>query len=152
MESRRLAAANELLSGISQAQVARRFGVSRTTASRWCRSVASKGMDAMRKRRATGRPSRLTADQVEEIRRMYEQGARAWGFTNDRWTTSRLAEAIEKGFGIRYDCDHVGRLMHKFGLREKRAMRARRVVQQVVEAAVPSMPMQMPAVSYAAAY
>jgi transposase len=28
--------------------------------------------------------------------------------------------AIEKQFGIRYDQDHVGRLMHKFGLRERR--------------------------------
>ena len=86
----------------------------------------------MRKRRATGRPSRLSADQIQEIRKMYEQGARAWGFPSDRWTTGRLAEAIERGFGIRYDCDHVGRLMHKFGLREKRRealqARARRAV------------------------
>ena len=66
----------------------------------------------MRKRRATGRPSRLTADQIQEIRKMYEQGARAWGFASDRWTTGRLAEAIQRGFGIHYDCDHVGRLMH----------------------------------------
>src|SRR5215472_17751931 len=121
MESRRIAAATELLNGASQAQVARRFGVSRTTASRWCRSVSNRGVEAMRKRRATGRPSRLSADQIQEIRKMYEQGARAWGFASDRWTTGRLAEAIQRGFGIRYDCDHVGRLMHKFGLREKRA-------------------------------
>ena len=127
METRRLAAASELLNGVSQAQVARRFGVSRTTASRWCRSVARRGVDAMRKRRATGRPSRLTVDQVEQIRRIYEQGSRSWGFPSDRWTTSRMAEAIHRCFGIRYDCDHVGRLMHKFGLREKRIARFRAV-------------------------
>ena len=101
-------------------QVARRFGVSRTTASRWQRSIVVKGVDGMRKRRATGRPSRLTADQVEAIRIMYCEGARAHGFSNDRWTTGKLAEAIDRRFGIRYDQDHVGRLMHKFGLRERR--------------------------------
>ena len=85
----------------------------------------------MRKRRATGRPSRLNPDQVQEIRKMYEQGARAWGFASDRWTTGRLADAIERGFSIRYDCDHVGRLMHKFGLREKRQQRVRRVVMEM---------------------
>jgi len=74
----------------------------------------------MRKRRATGRPSRLTADQVESIRIMYCEGAQAHGFSTDRWTTGKLAEAIERKFGIRYDQDHVGRLMHKFGLRERR--------------------------------
>ncbi len=120
METRRLAAAKELLAGATQSHVARRYGVSRTTASRWHRSIVHKGVEGLRRRRATGRPSRLTADQVEGIRRMYFEGALAYGFANDRWTTGRLATAIDKQFGIRYDQDHVGRLMHKFGLRERR--------------------------------
>jgi transposase len=120
MESRRLAAAKDLLNGSSQSQVARRYGVSRTTASRWHRSIVVKGVDGMKKRRATGRPSRLTADQVDTIRQMYLDGALAHGFSRDRWTTGKLADAIERKFGIRYDQDHVGRLMHKFGLRERR--------------------------------
>ena len=120
METRRLAAARELLTGITQSQVARRYGVSRTTASRWQRSIVLKGYEGLRKRRATGRPSRLTADQVDAIRSMYFEGAAAHGFSRDRWTTGRLAEAIERKFGISYDRDHVGRLMHKFGLRERR--------------------------------
>ena len=51
---------------------------------------------------------------------MYQAGAAAYGFSRDRWTTGRLAEAIERKLGIRYDRDHVGRLMHKFGLRTRR--------------------------------
>lgn len=120
METRRLAAAKELLSGSTQSQIARRYGVSRTTASRWNRSIVQKGMEGLHRRRATGRPSRLTADQVEAIRRMYLEGAMAHGFASDRWTTGKLAQAIEKQFGIHYDQDHVGRLMHKFGLRERK--------------------------------
>jgi putative transposase len=120
METRRLAAANELLTGVTQSLVARRYGVSRTTASRWNRSIVRKGVEGLRLRRATGRPSRLTADQVESIRRMYFGGAAAHGFVSDRWTTGRLAKAIERQFGVHYDQDHVGRLMHKFGLRERR--------------------------------
>jgi putative transposase len=119
METRRLAAARELMTGVSQSQVARRYGVSRTTASRWHHSIVCKGFDGLRLRKATGRPSRLTAEQVEIVRQMYMQGAAAFGFTKDRWTTGRLAEAIERRFGIRYDQDHVGRLMHKFGLRTR---------------------------------
>ena len=120
METRRLAAAKELLSGVTQSQVARRYGVSRTTASRWHRSIVHKGFEGLRRRRATGRPCRLTVDQVEEIRRMYTAGAQAFGFATDRWTTAKLAEAIERRFGIRYDQDHVGRLLHKYGLRQRR--------------------------------
>ena len=120
METRRIAAAQDLLNGVSQSQVARQFNVSRTTASRWHRSIVQKGVEGLRKRRATGRPSRLTAHQIEAIRSMYAEGALAYGFSTDRWTSGRLAEAIERKFGIRYDQDHVGRLMHKFGLRERR--------------------------------
>lgn len=113
METRRLAAAQDLLNGVTQSQVARRHGVSRTTASRWHRSIVVKGAESLRKRRATGRPSRLTADQVGTIRQMFFEGAAAHGFSTDRWTTGKLAKGIERKFGIRYAQDRVGRLMHK---------------------------------------
>ncbi|MGD1069916.1 MAG: winged helix-turn-helix domain-containing protein [Bryobacteraceae bacterium] len=120
MEARRLAAARDLLNGVSQSHVARRYGVSRTTASRWHRSIVIKGVESLHKRRATGRPSRLTADQADAIRQMYFEGALAHGFSSNRWTTAKLAVAIEQRFGIHYDQDHVGRLMHKLGLRQRR--------------------------------
>lgn len=118
MEYRRLQAARELANGSSQSRVARKFGVSRTTTSRWQRALEGKGVEGLRRRRATGRPSRLTADQKQEIVGIHEEGARAFGFSDDRWTTARLADAIEKRFGIHYDQDHVGRLMHSLGLRK----------------------------------
>src|ERR1700756_4507607 len=54
MESRRLLAAQDLQMGLTQSQVARKFGVSRTTASRWHRALDRRGVDSLRKRRATG--------------------------------------------------------------------------------------------------
>src|SRR6059058_1586864 len=74
MESRRLMAAQDLQTGLSQSQVARKFGVSRTTASRWHRALNGKGVESLRKRRAPGRPSRLTADQLASI--MHRLGLR----------------------------------------------------------------------------
>jgi transposase len=117
MESRRLLAAEELQRGLSQSQVARKFGVSRTTASRWSRALNGKGVEALRKRRAPGRPSRLSPEQLHVAGDIYNSGPRAAGFESDRWTTSRFAEAIFVSFGVRYDPDHVGRIMHRLGLR-----------------------------------
>jgi len=125
MESRRLLAAQDLQTGLSQSQVARKFGVSRTTASRWNRALNGKGVEALRKRRAPGRPSRLTADQLTTVTGIYQAGPRAAGFETDRWTTARFADAIFAKFGVRYDPDHAGRIMHRLGLRERR--KARRV-------------------------
>jgi len=122
MERRRLEAAQDLLNGIPQSQVARKFGVSRTTASRWQRTIKGSGVDSLRKRRAPGRPSRLTRDQLLALADVMAEGASAYGFGDDRWTTARLAVAIEARFGVHYDPDHVGRLMHKMGLRKADTM------------------------------
>src|SRR5712671_1962366 len=118
MEKRRLEAVQDLQEGLTQSSVARKFGVSRTTASRWNRALQQKGVDALRKRRATGRPSRLSREQLQMIPDIYAQGAVIHGFPDNRWTTARLAAVIEVRFGVHYDHDHVGRLMQKLGLRE----------------------------------
>ena len=125
MESRRLEAAEDLQKGLSQSQVARKFGVSRTTASRWCRALNGKGVEGLRKRRAPGRPSRLNAEQLRAVAEIYQAGPRTAGFTTDLWTTARFAEAIFARFGVRYDPDHVGRIMHRLGLRARSRPRRR---------------------------
>jgi len=127
MESRRLMAAQDLQTGLSQSQVARKFGVSRTTASRWYRALNGKGVEALRKRRAPGRPCRLTKDQLNGVAEVYQAGPRVAGFDSDRWTTMRFADAIFARFGVRYDPDHVGRIMHRLGLRERTRHRKRQV-------------------------
>ena len=119
MESRRLSAAQDLQRGLTQSQVARKFGVSRTTASRWYRALSGRGMDGLRKRRAPGRPSRLSAEQLQLAAEIYRSGPRTAGFQTDRWTTARFAGAIQARFGIHYDPDHVGRIIHRLGLRER---------------------------------
>jgi putative transposase len=129
MESRRLMAAEELQSGLSQSQVARKFGVSRTTASRWHRALNGKGVEALRKRRAPGRPSRLSTDQLNLVAELCKAGPRAAGYDSDRWTTMRFADAIHARFGVRYDPDHVGRIMHRLGLRDRK--RPRRLAENV---------------------
>jgi putative transposase len=116
MERRRLAAAQDLLKGCPQSWVARKFGVSRTTASRWYRALSSSGLESLRKRKAPGRPNRLSTQQLEELVEMFFAGPRSVGFQVDRWTGSRLREAIQVRFGVQYDPDHVGRLMHRLGM------------------------------------
>ena len=119
MESRRLLAAQDLQTGLTQSQVARKFGVSRTTASRWHRALSGRGVESLRKRRAPGRPSRLNHEQLKAIAEVYQAGPRMAGFDAERWTTAKFADAIMARFGVRYDPDHAGRIMHRLGLRAK---------------------------------
>jgi transposase len=137
MEQRRLLAAADLQGGVSQSAVARKFGVSRTTASRWGRTLTGSGLDGLRKRRAPGRPCRLNKDQFREVAQIYQAGPRAAGFDTERWTTARFAEAILARFGVRYDPDHAGRIMHRLGLRQRTSGTHRR-------AATPYVPRYSP--------
>lgn len=110
MESRRIAAALDFAAGMRQADVARKHGVSPMTVTRWYRRwIGGYGME---RTKATGAPARLNPDQVAEIRALY--------FRVGRWTSRELAELIAERFGVVYDQDHVGRLMIKWGLRERR--------------------------------
>ena len=126
MESRRLEAAQDLQGGLTQSQVARKFGVSRTTASRWGRTLHGSGVEALRKRRAPGRPCRLSQYQLNRLADVYRDGPRSAGFDTDRWTTTRFATAIEAHFGVRYDPDHVGRIINRLGLRQRTPGRLKR--------------------------
>jgi transposase len=58
---------------------------------------------------------RLTAEQKAQIPVLVAKGAEAYGFRGDVWTASRVAEVIDRTFGVRYHRDHVGRLLREAG-------------------------------------
>jgi len=122
MEQRRMEAAEDFLHGLSHSHVVAKFGVSRTTASRWHRALTAKGLESLRKGKATGRPSRLTSEQKAQIMDVFEQGASALGFADNRWTPTLLARIIEERFSVRYSLDHVTRLMAKLLLARNQAL------------------------------
>src|SRR5437764_1078706 len=75
MEERRLAAGRLLRAGkLSEAEIARQMGVSRTSVARWKRSLARGGTRALRRRRHPGRPSRLTAAEWRQLLRILRRG------------------------------------------------------------------------------
>ncbi len=115
MEHRRMEAAEDFLHGLSRSHVVAKFGVSRTTASRWHRALTAKGLESLRKTKATGRPSRLTPEQKAQIANMFDRGALALGFSEKRWTATLLARVIKERFSVRYSLDHVARLLAKLG-------------------------------------
>ena len=98
--------------------------MARCTVGAWSRCVSVE---------ATGLPSRLNLEQQLGVGEIFRAGAKAAGFTDDRWTTARFASAIDKRYGIRYDPDHVGRIMHQLGLRPRHRT-AERVAPEVIYA------------------
>src|SRR5438105_14932975 len=96
MEERRLAAGRLLCAKrLSEAEIARRMGVSRASVTRWKRRLERAGTVGLRARRSCGRPSRLSEAQWPELLGRLQEGAGAAGFETERWTLRRIAGVIE---------------------------------------------------------
>jgi transposase len=103
LEARRLAGARMLKRKVSQAEVARRLGVSRQTASDWARQLAqANGAIGKLKAKPLGRPQHLDQWQCQALRHWLIGGAQAAGFPTDLWTLKRVRLLVEREFGIGY--------------------------------------------------
>lgn len=126
LERRRFEAARLFEKGATQAEVARRLDVSRTTAFRWANAWEEGGREGLRAAGRAGRKPRLTPRQLEEIEAALLAGPMAWGYATDLWTLPRIAGVIRDLTGVGYHPGHVWRVLRKLGWsRQKPTTRAR---------------------------
>jgi transposase len=107
----RLRAGPLFFKGCSQAEVARQLGVSRQTSSRWHHAWKRGGHAALRGAGSTGRPSKLSGEQLQQLEAHLIAGARAAGYATDLWTLRRIAHLVQRKFRVRYHFGHVWKLL-----------------------------------------
>ncbi len=115
LERRRLKAARLLKRCLRPAEVARRLGVHRQSVGRWQQQLRQEGIAGLKKAGRAGRPPKLTAEQLLGLEEELIRGPRAWGYSTELWTTQRVADLIQRRFGVRYHRDHVGRVLAQMG-------------------------------------
>jgi transposase len=120
MEQRRREAARLLRSGESQAEVARRLGVSRQSVSRWAQALEREGLRALRRAKRAGRRPQLQDAQLRQLVRLLEAGPEAAGFATGLWTLPRVRQVIEQRFGVRLGTTRVWQLLHGLGFSPQR--------------------------------
>jgi len=115
LERRRLKAARLFAAGVSQAQVARKLGVTSGTASRWYGAWKRHGEAGLARRGPPGPKPHLSQQQLGELEQALLAGPTAAGYASDLWTLPRIAKLIQDRFGVRYHPSHVWLLMRKLG-------------------------------------
>ena len=117
MEERRREGARLIRDGkLSRAAIARQLGVSRRAVENWAEALKAGGLRRLRRRRATGRPSKLDREQQRQLKRLVKRGALAAGFESDRWTLARVRQLIKQEFDVVYHRNYLNRLLRKLEL------------------------------------
>ena len=114
-EFRRLRAVELLKDGWKAKDIAKALGVTPGAVSQWLKVYREKGLDALRYRKVSKKPSRLKQEQKDELVEMLKKGAEYFGYSGDSWTQARVRELIQRKFGVSYHVDHVGRILKQCG-------------------------------------
>ncbi|MCX5206014.1 winged helix-turn-helix domain-containing protein [Streptomyces sp. NBC_00237] len=101
---------------VSDAEIARRFRVTRMSVQRWRRSLAAAGRPALASKGAGGARCKLTDEQLRRLEGELEAGPAAHGWAEDQcWTLARIAEVIRRRFEVEYTLAGVDLLLHRIG-------------------------------------
>ena len=85
---------------------------SKPWASYWLERYSKEGVEGLKDKPRSGRPSKLSADVALAIRRELAE-------SNQGWKTEQVAEMIAKRGGVDYHFTHIYRLLHKWGFKQK---------------------------------
>lgn len=111
---------------LSQAAVARQFGVSREAVRQWYAAWSRDGVRALRRRPIPGPRPKLSAADWGRVATRRRRGAVACGYDTEQWTRKRVAHLIRREFGVRYHFRYLERPLKTLGFRPQRpAVQAR---------------------------
>lgn len=112
LERRRRRAVELVKAGEHVDDVARILGCGRSSIYTWLKLDREKP-EELAASPHPGPTPRLSDEQVQELEALLLQGARAHGYPNELWSARRVAQVIEKHFGIAYHVEHVRKLIRK---------------------------------------
>src|SRR6266516_452548 len=120
--------------GWKQKDIAWALAVSEGAVSQWLKRGREGGVEALKAHPPKGVTPRLSQEQKAQIPHLLAKGAEAYGFRGDVWTANRVAEVIDRTFGVRYHRDHVGRMLREAGWsRQKPIERATQRDEQAIQ-------------------
>lgn len=100
---------------VSQAEIARRLGVTQQAVSKWIRDWKRLGKQSLVRKPHEGRPHKLSADQERDLLDQLSRGPLAHGYSTALWTGERIARLIRERYDVRIHFKHVPKLLKQLG-------------------------------------
>lgn len=114
-EKQRLKAAKLFKKGVSQAEIARRFGISTPAASYWYAAYQKGGEAALRSKGHTGFSSKLTPEKRLLFKKAILKGPLAHGYETNLWTLPRLSALMKKVAGVKFSEVWTWKIVRELG-------------------------------------
>jgi transposase len=102
-------------SGRGVTEVANRVGVCTRSVSRWVRMDEADPERGLDSRPQKGPVPGLLEKDLARLTRELLKGPRAHGYATELWTLPRVAEVIERSFGVSYHPCHVWKILRRAG-------------------------------------
>lgn len=99
--------------GWTNAEIAEALGVSKAAVGQWVRTAKEQGLDALAPKPRSGQATRLPPAALAQLPAQLDLGPEHHGFTGAYWSSPRVAEVIERLFGVRYSDRHIARLLKR---------------------------------------
>ena len=103
--------------GRARQDIAADLGVHRRTVTRWLNAYCGGGLDALRPKKAKGKPGNIPAALADELRRWVIDGPAQQGLDRANWTHAELADHLRKARGVRTSRSAVQRFCARIGVR-----------------------------------
>src|SRR5271166_1175481 len=117
LEAIRFEAVKAVQAGQSPTAVAREMGLYTNRVFVWLAAYRAGGWDALRARKASGRPKRLTGPQLKWIyNTVISKNPTQLRFPFALWTRGMIRTLIQRKFGVKLGLVSVGRLLAQMGL------------------------------------
>ena len=80
---------------------------SRAWAYKWYKRYNDEGFDGLRDRPRSGKPSEISKEETEKIRKELAD-------SNTGWDIKQVMDLIQKETGVKYHKEHISRLLHQW--------------------------------------
>jgi transposase len=106
--------------GYNYRKVGQFLDVTSGSVSNWVARYLDGGPRALATETRSGRPRKLSEEELCEFEEIIDAGAMAYGFPNELWDAKRAARIILECFAVSYHPNHVAKILHQRGFSVQR--------------------------------
>jgi transposase len=117
---------------VPTSQIASQLRVSKKSVREWRRRWTAGGTEALASCGPGGSHCKLSNEQQKQLAEVLDEGPLVHGWADARWTLARVAELIQRLFGVTYTLRRVSHVLHRMGYSLQ--IPARRAVERDPEA------------------